>query len=159
MRVARAILPATNLAISKTIQLFSGEPSMTLKVFTTIRSSYCNNTMLQIAQKGDQISQFFVFQVAPFFLVGAEYGHLLTVRRLCALGKISGPQKKKKIYSDPLENRFGKWIMMCINVSRVFHQLHHPKALLLLLCSDKHARYIETTSQALAPFVLLSSLS
>ncbi|XP_034701207.1 reticulon-like protein B17 [Vitis riparia] len=55
LRVARAILPATNLAISKTIQLFSGEPSMTLKV-------------------------------APFFLVGAEYGHLLTVRRLCALG-------------------------------------------------------------------------
>lgn len=36
LRVARAIIPATNLAIAKTRQIFSGEPSMTLKVFTEI---------------------------------------------------------------------------------------------------------------------------
>lgn len=32
LRMARPILPATNLAISKTRDLFSGEPSTTLKV-------------------------------------------------------------------------------------------------------------------------------
>ncbi|XP_030516348.1 reticulon-like protein B17 isoform X2 [Rhodamnia argentea] len=55
LRVARLILPAANLAISKTRELFSGEPSMTLKV-------------------------------APFLLLGAEYGHLITLWRLCAIG-------------------------------------------------------------------------
>lgn len=51
---AKMILPATNLAISKTRAIFSGEPSMTLKV-------------------------------APFFLLGAEYGYLITLWRLCML--------------------------------------------------------------------------
>ncbi|KAK2990104.1 hypothetical protein RJ640_028744, partial [Escallonia rubra] len=55
LSVARLILPAANLAISKTRELFSGEPSMTLKV-------------------------------APFLLIGAEYGHLITLWRLCTLG-------------------------------------------------------------------------
>ncbi|KAF9663150.1 hypothetical protein SADUNF_Sadunf17G0008500 [Salix dunnii] len=55
LRVGRLILPATNLAISKTRELFSGEPSMTLKVI-------------------------------PFLFLGAEYGHLLTLRRLCGIG-------------------------------------------------------------------------
>ncbi|KAK3043390.1 hypothetical protein RJ639_002692, partial [Escallonia herrerae] len=55
LSVARLILPAANLGISKTRELFSGEPSMTLKV-------------------------------APFLLIGAEYGHLITLWRLCALG-------------------------------------------------------------------------
>ncbi|XP_071724932.1 reticulon-like protein B17 [Rutidosis leptorrhynchoides] len=55
LRVGRLILPATNLAISKTRELFSGEPSMTLKVI-------------------------------PFLLLGAEYGHLITMWRLFALG-------------------------------------------------------------------------
>ncbi|KAJ4913455.1 Reticulon-like protein B18 [Raphanus sativus] len=55
LRVARRMLPLTNLAISKTSQLFSGEPAMTLKV-------------------------------APFVLIGAEYGYLITLWRLCALG-------------------------------------------------------------------------
>ncbi|KAE8075974.1 hypothetical protein FH972_014652 [Carpinus fangiana] len=54
-RLAKVILPATNLAISKTRELFSGEPSMTLKV-------------------------------APFLVLGAEYGHLITLWRLCAIG-------------------------------------------------------------------------
>ncbi|KAI3439864.1 Reticulon-like protein [Psidium guajava] len=54
LRVARLILPAANLAISKSRELFSGEPSMTLKV-------------------------------APFLLLGAEYGHLITLWRLCAI--------------------------------------------------------------------------
>ncbi|KAJ6733979.1 RETICULON-LIKE PROTEIN B17 [Salix koriyanagi] len=55
LRVGTLILPAANLAISKTRELFSGEPSMTLKVI-------------------------------PFLLLGAEYGHLVTLRRLCAIG-------------------------------------------------------------------------
>ncbi|KAM7275583.1 hypothetical protein ACFE04_017449 [Oxalis oulophora] len=55
VKVGRLILPAMNLAISKTRVLFSGEPSMTLKV-------------------------------VPFLLLGAEYGHLITMRRLFALG-------------------------------------------------------------------------
>ncbi|XP_015953706.1 reticulon-like protein B17 [Arachis duranensis] len=55
LHLAKLILPALNFAISKTRELFSGEPSMTLKV-------------------------------APFLLLGAEYGHLITTWRLCAIG-------------------------------------------------------------------------
>ncbi|ESQ50443.1 hypothetical protein EUTSA_v10001984mg [Eutrema salsugineum] len=55
LRLARRFLPATNFAISKTSELFSGEPSMTLKV-------------------------------TPFLLIGAEYGHLITLWRLSAFG-------------------------------------------------------------------------
>ncbi|KAL2483340.1 Reticulon-like protein B17 [Forsythia ovata] len=68
LKVGRLILPAANLAISKTRELFSGEPAMTLKV-------------------------------VPFFLIGAEYGHLITLWRLCALGffiSFTGP----KLYSS-----------------------------------------------------------
>ncbi|XP_057954686.1 reticulon-like protein B17 [Malania oleifera] len=76
LRAARHILPAANLVISKTRQLFSGEPCMTLKV-------------------------------APLFLVGAEYGHLLTLRRLCAFGffvSFTVP-KLYSCYSDQIGNR------------------------------------------------------
>ncbi|KAK1569152.1 hypothetical protein Q3G72_033257 [Acer saccharum] len=55
LRLGRVILPATNLVISKTRELFSGEPLMTLKV-------------------------------VPFLLLGAEYGHLITMRRFFAIG-------------------------------------------------------------------------
>ncbi|XP_027343319.1 reticulon-like protein B17 [Abrus precatorius] len=55
LRLAKLILPALNFAISKMRALFSGEPSMTLKV-------------------------------VPFLLLGAEYGHLITIWRLCAIG-------------------------------------------------------------------------
>ncbi|XVF02038.1 hypothetical protein REPUB_Repub04eG0141800 [Reevesia pubescens] len=55
LRLARLILPVTNFVISKMRELFSGEPSMTLKV-------------------------------APLLLLGAEYGHIITLRRLCAVG-------------------------------------------------------------------------
>lgn len=55
LKAGRVILPTVNYAFSKTRELFSGEPTMTLRV-------------------------------APFLLVGAEYGHLITLRRLCALG-------------------------------------------------------------------------
>lgn len=55
LRMGRLILPAANLAISKTRELFSGEPAMTLKL-------------------------------VPALIIGAEYGHLITVWRLCALG-------------------------------------------------------------------------
>ncbi|KAF8118321.1 hypothetical protein N665_0005s0088 [Sinapis alba] len=55
LRLARRFLPAANFLISKTSELFSGEPSMTLKV-------------------------------TPFLLIGAEYGHLITLWRLSAFG-------------------------------------------------------------------------
>ncbi|KAI7741768.1 hypothetical protein M8C21_000612, partial [Ambrosia artemisiifolia] len=58
LRAARVVLPAVNFAISKAGELFSGEPSMTLKV-------------------------------APCLLIGYEYGHIVTFKRLCALGKIN----------------------------------------------------------------------
>ncbi|KAF5199359.1 Reticulon-like protein b17 [Thalictrum thalictroides] len=55
VRLARIFLPATNLVITKLTEIFSGDPSTTLKL-------------------------------APFLLFGAEYGHLITLWRLCALG-------------------------------------------------------------------------
>lgn len=55
LRLGRIILPAANLMISVARELFSGKPSMTLKV-------------------------------APFLLLGAEFGHLITLWRLCAVG-------------------------------------------------------------------------
>ncbi|KAI3925874.1 hypothetical protein MKX01_014514 [Papaver californicum] len=55
VRIAREVLPVANFVIVKTRELFSGKPSMTLKV-------------------------------APSLLFGAEYGHLLTLWRLCAIG-------------------------------------------------------------------------
>ncbi|CAJ1978898.1 unnamed protein product [Sphenostylis stenocarpa] len=55
LHLTKLILPALNFAISKTRELFSGEPCMTLRV-------------------------------APFLLLGAEYGHLVTIWRLCAIG-------------------------------------------------------------------------
>ncbi|KAJ0017876.1 hypothetical protein Pint_10682 [Pistacia integerrima] len=58
LRFGRLILPATNLAISKTRELFSGEPSKILKV-------------------------------VPFLLLGAEYGHIITMLRLFDLGMIT----------------------------------------------------------------------
>ncbi|XP_063935950.1 reticulon-like protein B17 isoform X1 [Daucus carota subsp. sativus] len=68
LKAARLILPAANLAISKVGEIFSGDPSTTLKVI-------------------------------PFLLLGSEYGHLITLWRLCALGffmSFSGP----KLYSS-----------------------------------------------------------
>ncbi|XP_076923045.1 reticulon-like protein B17 [Bidens hawaiensis] len=59
LRAARVVLPAVNFVISKAGELFSGEPSMTLKV-------------------------------APWLLVGYEYGHIATFKRLCALGFFIG---------------------------------------------------------------------
>ncbi|CAK9156079.1 unnamed protein product [Ilex paraguariensis] len=76
LRGARVILPAANLAISKTRDLFSGEPTRTLKV-------------------------------APFLLLGAEYGHLITLWRLCAFGffiSFTGP-KLYSCYCDLIENK------------------------------------------------------
>ncbi|KAL7608588.1 hypothetical protein Lser_V15G11022 [Lactuca serriola] len=59
LKAARVILPALNLVISKAREVFSGEPSMTLKV-------------------------------APFLLLGSDYGHIVTLKRLCALGFFIG---------------------------------------------------------------------
>ncbi|XP_074276093.1 reticulon-like protein B18 [Silene latifolia] len=68
LKVIRIVLPVLNLAISKAAQLFSGEPSMTLKV-------------------------------ASFFIFGAEYGHLLTLWRLCVLGFLTS-FTAPKLYSS-----------------------------------------------------------
>ncbi|KAG8386851.1 hypothetical protein BUALT_Bualt03G0192000 [Buddleja alternifolia] len=76
LKIGRLILPAANLAIAKTGNVFSGEPAMTLKV-------------------------------VPFLLVGAEYGHLITIWRLCALGffiSFTGP----KLYSAYSSQLFKK---------------------------------------------------
>ncbi|XP_019432168.1 PREDICTED: reticulon-like protein B17 [Lupinus angustifolius] len=66
-RLAKFILPALNFTISKMRVLFSGDPSMTLKV-------------------------------APFLLLGAKYGHLITFWRLCAIG-FFGSFTVPKLYS------------------------------------------------------------
>ncbi|MCL7041438.1 hypothetical protein MKW94_019732, partial [Papaver nudicaule] len=55
VRIARKVLPVANFVIVQTRELFSGEPSMTLKI-------------------------------APILLFGAEYAHLITLWRLCAIG-------------------------------------------------------------------------
>ncbi|XP_009759396.1 reticulon-like protein B17 isoform X2 [Nicotiana tabacum] len=76
LRMGRLILPAANLAISKTRELFSGEPAMTLKL-------------------------------VPVLLIGAEYGHLITVWRLCAIGffiSFTAP-KLYSCYSSQISNK------------------------------------------------------
>ncbi|XP_027348191.1 reticulon-like protein B18 [Abrus precatorius] len=76
LRLAKLILPALNFAFSRTRELFSGEPCMTLKV-------------------------------APFLLLGAEYGHLITIWRLCAIGffvSFSAP-KLYSCYSAQINQR------------------------------------------------------
>ncbi|KAI3457197.1 hypothetical protein Pfo_013860 [Paulownia fortunei] len=76
LRGSRLILPAANLAISKSREVFSGEPAMTLKV-------------------------------VPILLVGAEYGHLITLWRLCALSffiSFTGP-KLYSAYSSQLTKK------------------------------------------------------
>nr|GEW29326.1 reticulon-like protein B17 [Tanacetum cinerariifolium] len=73
LRAARIVLPAVNFVISKARELFSGEPSMTLKV-------------------------------APLLLLGSEYGHIVTFKRLCALGffiGFTGP-KLYSLYSNQI---------------------------------------------------------
>lgn len=40
LKVGRLILPAANLLVAKTRRVFSGEPSMTLKVITYLLCSY-----------------------------------------------------------------------------------------------------------------------
>ncbi|KAL9671166.1 hypothetical protein QQ045_008732 [Rhodiola kirilowii] len=55
LSASRLFLPYVNFTISKWREIFSGEPSMTLKV-------------------------------APILLLGAQYGHLFTLKRICALG-------------------------------------------------------------------------
>ncbi|XP_057460487.1 reticulon-like protein B17 [Actinidia eriantha] len=85
LRAARVILPTLNLAISKTRELFSGEPTITLKV-------------------------------APFLLIGAAYGHLMTLRRLCALGffvSFTGP-KLYSCYCVQIDNKveyLKRWVL------------------------------------------------
>ncbi|XP_059659810.1 reticulon-like protein B17 [Cornus florida] len=85
LRAARLLLPAANLALLRTRRLFSGEPSMTLKV-------------------------------APFLLMGAEYGHLITLWRLSALGffiSFTGP-KLYSCYSVQMNKRvecFKWWVL------------------------------------------------
>ncbi|PPD85959.1 hypothetical protein GOBAR_DD17112 [Gossypium barbadense] len=79
LRLAKLILPATNFAISKMRKLFSGEPSMTLKV---IHQS--SNVIPRLMVRMMMITKW--EKVAPLLLLGAEYGHIITLRRLCAFG-------------------------------------------------------------------------
>ncbi|XP_026421149.1 reticulon-like protein B17 [Papaver somniferum] len=85
VRIARKVLPVANFVIVKTRELFSGEPSMTLKV-------------------------------APILLFGAEYGHLITLWRLCAIGffiSFTAP-KLYASYSMQIEGKaeyLGGWIL------------------------------------------------
>ncbi|KAL4574239.1 hypothetical protein LXL04_021065 [Taraxacum kok-saghyz] len=85
LKAARVILPALNFVISKAREVFSGEPSMTLKV-------------------------------APFLLLGSDYGHIVTFKRLCALGffiGFTGP-KLYSLYSIQIHKRserLKKWIL------------------------------------------------
>ncbi|KAI3859302.1 hypothetical protein MKW98_007683 [Papaver atlanticum] len=55
VRLARVVLPVANLIIASVRKIFSGEPSMTLKV-------------------------------APILLLGSEYGHSISLWRLCVSG-------------------------------------------------------------------------
>ncbi|KAI3888746.1 hypothetical protein MKX03_013914 [Papaver bracteatum] len=55
VRLARVVLPVANLIIASVRKVFSGEPSMTLKV-------------------------------APILLLGSEYGHSISLWRLCVSG-------------------------------------------------------------------------
>ncbi|KAL4553977.1 hypothetical protein LXL04_039906 [Taraxacum kok-saghyz] len=76
LKAARVIFPALNFVISKAREVFSGEPSMTLKV-------------------------------APFLLLGSDYGHIVTFKRLCALGffiGFTGP-KLYSLYSIQIHKR------------------------------------------------------
>ncbi|XP_010272355.1 PREDICTED: reticulon-like protein B17 isoform X2 [Nelumbo nucifera] len=80
LRVARVMLPAANLVIAKTKELFSGEPSMTLKA-------------------------------APILLFGAEYGHLITLWRLCATGffvSFTAP-KLYSCHSEKIKKQVENW--------------------------------------------------
>ncbi|KAE8730338.1 Reticulon-like protein B17 [Hibiscus syriacus] len=72
LTLAKLVLPATNLAISVIRKIFSGEPSMTLKV-------------------------------APLFFLGAEYGHIITLWRLCAFA--SPCQNCNTCYSGPINQK------------------------------------------------------
>ncbi|EOA15566.1 hypothetical protein CARUB_v10005224mg [Capsella rubella] len=50
LRIARRMLPITNLAISKTSELFSGEPAMTLKVgFTKFHHSHKKYSLMNMS--------------------------------------------------------------------------------------------------------------
>ncbi|KAL4567744.1 hypothetical protein LXL04_023337 [Taraxacum kok-saghyz] len=85
LKAARVILPVLNFVISKAREVFSSEPSMTLKV-------------------------------APFLLLGSDYGHIVTFKRLCALGffiGFTGP-KLYSLYSIQIHKRserLKKWIL------------------------------------------------
>ncbi|KAK9676840.1 hypothetical protein RND81_11G105100 [Saponaria officinalis] len=89
LKVIRAVLPALNLSISKARELFSGEPSMTLKV-------------------------------ASFFLFGAEYGHFLTIWRLCVLGffiSFTAP-KLYSSYAAQIDNKVEQYKSIAVEAWR-----------------------------------------
>ncbi|KVH95843.1 Reticulon [Cynara cardunculus var. scolymus] len=102
LRAARVVLPAANFAISKARDLFSGEPSMTLKV-------------------------------APLLLLGSEYGHIVTFKRLFALGKT---------IFDSIHNVLidGESLPFVYASFRVLYRLYRPKTLLVVLDSDTQER-------------------
>ncbi|MED6146820.1 hypothetical protein PIB30_038221 [Stylosanthes scabra] len=87
LRLAKLILPTLNLTISVTRELFSGEPSMTLKV-------------------------------APFLLLGAEYGHFITIWRLCAIGfflSFTAP-KLYSCYTEKINQRADRLTLWLLDI-------------------------------------------
>ncbi|XP_055823761.1 reticulon-like protein B17 isoform X2 [Solanum dulcamara] len=95
LRMGRLILPAANLAISKTRELFSGEPAMTLKL-------------------------------VPVLIIGAEYGHMITVWRLCYLGffiSFTAP----KLYSSYSYQIYSKAINMKYLLLETWGACSHKK--------------------------------
>ncbi|XP_057730548.1 uncharacterized protein LOC130945870 [Arachis stenosperma] len=87
LHLAKLILPTLNLTISVTRELFSGEPSMTLKV-------------------------------APFLLLGAEYGHFITIWRLCAIGfliSFTAP-KLYSCYTEKINQRADRFTLWLLDI-------------------------------------------
>jgi hypothetical protein len=83
LRLSKLILPMLNFAISKTKELFSGEPSMTLKVIIPETFFFAKTNLFVVL-----VNSFsWLFQVAPLLLLGAEYGHFITIWRLSAIGE------------------------------------------------------------------------
>ncbi|GJS05536.1 hypothetical protein Tco_0322044, partial [Tanacetum coccineum] len=119
LKAATVVLPAANFAISKARELFSGEPSITLKNKSII--------LLKLFH--------FSLHYASLLLLGSEYGHIVTFKRLCALDKIN--------YNMVLTH-----IMLSTSVSiqfvfasfRVLYRIYWPKTVLFILEANMQER-------------------
>lgn len=101
---------------------------------------------------------FLLLQIAPFLLLGTEYGHLITIWRLCAIGEDVMNSIMFSIIIYLYFSSDNAYLAKLLNVpmSRIFCQFQFPKALFLLLRSDKPARY---NSSLLLTFVGCSTFA